>query len=216
MIRIGSFGCGVNSVAGLCLNLDLDEWIFADTGSERPETYAYLDYIREKYPITVVKSKHGVIYDYYYEHNAQPSPMRRDCTDKFKKQPIRQYLREKYGTKELIEMNIFFAYDELDRMRESDVKWITNSFPLIPYHLTREDCINLIQENGLRVPIKSGCYFCPFTRKSGWIDLREKHPDLWQKSKALEDNSTMRIKFIKKSAQFPEKNLIECGCFNGL
>ena len=48
MKQIASFGCGVDSVAGLLLNSDYDEIIFADTGSEMPETYAFLNYFKKK------------------------------------------------------------------------------------------------------------------------------------------------------------------------
>ncbi len=33
---------------------------------------------------------------------------------------------------------------------------------------------------------RSGCYFCFFQRKSEWADLRERHPDLFEKAKAYE------------------------------
>jgi len=52
MIKIASFGCGVDSVAGLLLaqeqGIEYDEIIFADTGNEMPETYAYLINMRGK------------------------------------------------------------------------------------------------------------------------------------------------------------------------
>ena len=52
MIKIASFGCGVDSVAGLLLSkeqgIEYDEIIFADTLEERPETYAYLEYFEKK------------------------------------------------------------------------------------------------------------------------------------------------------------------------
>ena len=50
MIKTASFGCGVDSVAGL-LKYGFDRYqeiIFADTGSEKPETYAYLDFLKKK------------------------------------------------------------------------------------------------------------------------------------------------------------------------
>ena len=55
MIKIASFGCGVDSVAGLLLNSNYDEIIFADTGSELPETYAYLDYFEKKSGLKITK-----------------------------------------------------------------------------------------------------------------------------------------------------------------
>jgi|TARA_R110002020_G_scaffold444753_1_gene656382 3'-phosphoadenosine 5'-phosphosulfate sulfotransferase (PAPS reductase)/FAD synthetase len=67
MKQIASFGCGVDSVAMVLLKPDYDEIIFADTGSEMPETYAFLDYFEKKsgLKITTVKSKEGNIYDYF-------------------------------------------------------------------------------------------------------------------------------------------------------
>ena len=105
MKQIASFGCGVDSVAGLLLSKDqgikYDEIIFADTGSEMPETYAYLEYFEKKsgFQITKVKSHLGKIYDYYMMKKAQPTKFMRDCTGKFKISPIRKYLRAKYGKK---------------------------------------------------------------------------------------------------------------------
>ena len=55
MKQIASFGCGVDSVAGLLLNSNYDEIIFADTGSELPETYAYLDYFEKKSGLKITK-----------------------------------------------------------------------------------------------------------------------------------------------------------------
>ena len=71
MKQIASFGCGVDSVAGLLLNSNYDEIIFADTLDELPETYAYLDYFEKKsgLKITKVKSKHGSLYDYFLKEN---------------------------------------------------------------------------------------------------------------------------------------------------
>jgi 3'-phosphoadenosine 5'-phosphosulfate sulfotransferase (PAPS reductase)/FAD synthetase len=108
MKQIASFGCGVDSVAMVLLKPDYDEIIFADTGSEMPETYAYLDYFEKKsgLKVTKVKSKHGNIYDYYFGKKAQPTIFMRDCTSKFKISVIRKYLREKYGKKETFEMNL--------------------------------------------------------------------------------------------------------------
>ena len=222
MIKIASFGCGVDSVAGLLLSRDqgieYDEIIFADTNeAERPETYAYLEYFEKKsgFKITKVKSHLGKIYDYYFNKKVQPTKFRRDCTGKFKISPIRKYLREKYGKKERFEMNIYIDYTEAHRMRtKPDVKYIDNKYPLVEQRLGREDLKKYITSKGYELPIKSGCYFCPFTTKKGWIDLRNKHPSLWSKSLALEKNSTLRLPLINLKGK-ESQNLMECSCFNG-
>ena len=216
MIKIASFGCGVDSVAGLLLNSDYDEIIFADTGSERPETYAYLDYFEKKSGLTITKvnSHLGKIYDYYMMKKAQPTSFMRDCTGKFKISPIRKYLRETYGKKETFEMNIFIDYSESHRMRTPDVKYIINKYPLVERKLKRDQLKEIIKSKGYIVPIKSGCYFCCFTTKSGWIDLKNKHDDLWKKSLALEKNSTLNKPLINLKGK-ESQTLFECKCFNG-
>jgi len=220
MIKIASFGCGVDSIAGLLLakeqGIEYDEIIFADTGDERPETYDYLKYFQKKsgYKITQVKSHLGKIYDYYFNKKVQPTKFRRDCTGKFKISPIRKYLRNKYGKKEKFQMNIFIDYSEYHRMRNSDVKYIKNEYPLVEQKLDREKLKEIIISKGYELPIKSGCFFCPFTTKKGWIDLRLKHKDLWSKSLAMEKNSTMKLPLITLKGK-ESQTLIECSCFNG-
>ena len=215
-VKIASFGCGVDSVAGLLLNSNYDEIIFADTGSELPETYAYLDYFEKKsgLKITKVKSKHGSLYDYFFKGKSQSSKFHHWCSDKFKIQPIRKYLREKYGKKETFEMNIFIDYSEFHRMRESDRKYIKNKYPLVEQKLTRDELKEIIKSKGYLLPQKSGCYHCCFTTKKGWIKLRNNEPELWEKTKALENNSNTKESLIKLKGK-DSQTLFECRCFNG-
>ena len=216
MKQIASFGCGVDSVAGLLLNSDYDEIIFADTLDELPETYAYLDYFEKKsgLKITKVTSKHGSLYDYFFKGKSQSSKFHHWCSDKFKIQPIRKYLSEKYGKKETFEMNIFIDYSEFHRMRESDRKYIKNKYPLVEQKLNRDQLKEIIKSKGYLVPEKSGCYHCCFTTKKGWIKLRNKEPDLWQKTKDLENNSNTKESLIKLKGK-DSQTLFECRCFNG-
>ena len=216
MKQIASFGCGVDSVAGLLLNSDYDEIIFADTLDELPETYAYLDYFEKKsgLKITKVTSKHGSLYDYFFKGKSQSSKFHHWCSDKFKIQPIRKYLREKYGKKETFEMNIFIDFSEFHRMRESDRKYIKNKYPLVEQKLNRDQLKEIIKSKGYLVPEKSGCYHCCFTTKKGWIKLRNKEPELWQKTKDLENNSNTKESLIKLKGK-DSQTLFECRCFNG-
>ena len=216
MKQIASFGCGVDSVAMVLLKPDYDEIIFADTGSEMPQTYAYLDYFEKKsgLKVTKVKSKHGNIYDYYFGKKAQPTIFMRDCTSKFKISVIRKYLREKYGKKETFEMNLGIDYSEFHRMRESDRKYIKNKYPLVEQKLNRDQLKEIIKSKGYLLPEKSGCYHCCFTTKKGWIKLRNNEPELWEKTKDLENNSNTKESLIKLKGK-DSQTLFECGCFNG-
>ena len=216
MKQIASFGCGVDSVAGLLLNSDYDEIIFADTLDELPQSYAYLDYFEKKsgLKITKVTSKHGSLYDYFFKGKSQSSKFHHWCSDKFKIQPIRKYLREKYGKKETFEMNIFIDFSEFHRMRESDRKYIKNKYPLVEQKLNRDQLKEIIKSKGYLLPEKSGCYHCCFTTKKGWIKLRNNEPELWEKTKDLENNSNTKESLIKIRGK-DSQTLFECRCFNG-
>ena len=204
MKRIASFGCGVDSVAGLLLNSNYDEIIFADTLDELPQTYEFMTYFEGKsgLKITKVKSKHGSLYDYFFKGNSQSSKYRHWCSDKFKIQPIRKYLRKKYGKKETFEMNIFIDYSEFHRMRKSDVKYIKNKYPLVERKLNRHHLKEIIKSKGYLVPQKSGCFHCCFTTKKGWTNLRNKEPELWEKVRLLEKNSATKEPLINLQRKF--------------
>lgn len=194
-----SYGGGLNSTALLVYliknNYPLDLVIFADTGSEFEHTYKtvqiYKEYcLNKQIPFEIVKSDKGIIYDYYYNRKITPSRMKRDCTTKFKIMPIRQYIRSKYPkNKEKFVFYIGIDYDESHRMRDSDVSYITNQYPLVDNKIGREDCKLLLEQEKLHVPEKSGCYFCPFTKKDGWINLKLNRPELFNKSIILEQNN---------------------------
>ena len=53
-------------------------------------------------------------------------------------------------------------------MRQSDVKYIVNRYPLIERRMTRADCKKWLEGHGLEVPPRSACTFCPFKTTSEW------------------------------------------------
>jgi hypothetical protein len=63
---------------------------------------------------------------------------------------------------------------------------LKNEYPLVDRGIDRDGCIKIIMDHGLEVPMKSGCYFCPFQRISQWKKLRIERPELFCKAKALE------------------------------
>ena len=111
-------------------------------------------------------------------------------------------------------MNIFIDYSEFHRMRESDRKYIKNKYPLVEQKLTRDELKEIIKSKGYLLPQKSGCYHCCFTTKKGWIKLRNNEPELWEKTKDLENNSNTKESLIKLKGK-DSKTLFECACFNG-
>tara|TARA_R110002020_G_scaffold216078_1_gene423448 strand:- start:24 stop:725 length:702 start_codon:yes stop_codon:yes gene_type:complete len=233
MKQIANFGCGVNSVAGILkygIN-SYDEIIFADTGSEKPETYFYLKFLMEEknWRITIVNDhgndKNGIprpnLYDYYFERSTFPRVQFRDCTQKFKVRGIQRYLRKKYGKKETFHSDIFFAREEYHRMKSSDKKYQVLNYPLVDDKISRDDCIKIIEDSGYPLPVKSACFMCPFSSKEQWSELKVKHPDLFQQSLELEKRALYTKDGIRKRKMEPlvklkgkeSKDLFECGCF---
>jgi len=191
-----SFGGGVNTVALMMILLrsgdPLDEVVFADTGGEVPETYNYGEIARgylarHGVPFRTVSNINGRdLYGTCWNRRVVPSVMWRWSTRDFKVRPIHRYYRS-LGVH--IEQYIGIAYDEIERMKDSPVPYVTNLYPLVDLKVTRAGCVEVIEKEGLPVPVKSGCFFCPFNSAGRWRWLYETHPDLYERAEALEENS---------------------------
>lgn len=192
-----SFGAGVNTVALMILlvkeRAPLDEVLFADTGGEVPETYDSLnvarDYLAEHgIPLTVVESRPGGtdLFGTAERRRVIPSVQWRWNTRDFKVRPIHRYYKT---LKVHINQYIGIAFDEIHRMRDSRVAFVDNLYPLVDRRLKRVDCVEIIKSAGLPVPVKSGCFFCPFNSTERWQWLLDHHPDLFDKAIYLEENS---------------------------
>ena len=195
--HILSFGAGVNTVALMVMlvrnDAPLDGVVFADTGGETPDTYRSVDVAREylsgsQIPFTVVERRRSKtdLYGTAMRRRVIPSVQWRWCTRDFKVSPIHRYYR---SLERHVNQYIGIAFDEVHRMRDSREPFVTNLYPLIDQRLTRQDCIDIIAEEGLPIPEKSGCYFCPFNSTERWRSLLQRHPDLFDKAIELEENS---------------------------
>lgn len=102
----------------------------------------------------------------------------RQCTDRWKIRPIRRWLRSQ-GIKKA-EMWLGISLDEIHRAKDSQVKWITNRFPLLEKKMTRQDCIIWLQRHGLPVPPKSSCVFCPYHNRQTWAEMKRVNGPDWQ------------------------------------
>lgn len=65
------------------------------------------------------------------------------------------------------------------------------SYPLQDLTWTREDCIQAIIKEGLPVPIKSACWFCPASQKWELWWLAGAHPDLFMQALAIEHKAML-------------------------
>ena len=215
-----SLGAGVDTTAILLMPDVMDKTdfvMFADTGGENPETYAYLNKYIKPYleqigkPLIVVHGEEKVrgeiktnMEEAYLGWNIIPVRFLRHCTDKWKIKPMHKYLSETYPEEEL-KVIIGFAYDEIQRANANRWKDQEVWYPLIEKKMTRDDCVRYIISKGFPIPPKSGCFYCPFQRLDQWKELRFKHPDLWQRAVNLEKNGSnyphMTLSNFKKDQQ---------------
>jgi len=193
-----SWGGGVNSTAIIALHLlgelkGKPEIVFADTGCEYPETYAYINtvgnmLIRKDWKVKVLRpwvnpeyygtKVKDTLYEYLWDRKDVPTFRSRPCTEEYKKLPIKRYAN---GRKQMIGI----CKDELKRIKD-------HIYPIKNY--TRDGCAWLIGKAGLPIPHKTGCYLCPFQGKEQWLSLCKNHKDLWDKTVALEKNSRFTFK----------------------
>lgn len=130
-------------------------------------------------------------------------PGNRTCTTDWKirlvDRWVRDHLRTNGGTHAIIGLGI--STDEIHRARREDWHDRENSsengrllgfmrrraYPLIDLRLRRDDCLRIVAEAGLPTPPKSACWFCPFKRRSYWIDMKRNDPARFVQAIALEE-----------------------------
>lgn len=166
------------------------EYFFCDTGAELPETYEYLDKLEVTLgkPIARLNSTKG--FDHWFEvyRGTLPSPNMRWCTKKMKIEPIEEWV----GDDEVISY-VAIRADESGRKGYVSTKPnIKALFPFIEEGIDHAGVLAILTEAGIGLPTyyewrtRSGCYFCFYQRKSEWVGLSEKHPDLFEKAVAIE------------------------------
>jgi hypothetical protein len=209
-----SYGMGVDSTAlliGLHQRGERPDLILtADTGDEKPETYAYVPIMQEYLarigfpPIVIVKNPRPKAGD----KSLSEAVMRlgvlpalaygaHQCSLVWKLDPQHAYMKRWQLAKAAwarggVVINCI-GYDAgpRDSCRQYKAEGkarqgFQNRFPLIEWGWTRERCIEEIQAAGLPVPVKSACFHCPASKKAEIVWLREQHPHLYERALLME------------------------------
>lgn len=211
-----SYGAGTNSTAILVgfyeRGIRPDVITFADTGSEKPHTYAHMVAMNNwllsiGFPeIVVVRKQYrggqiANLYDHCFERNMLPSLAYgfKNCSQKFKIEPQNKFLNNHEPAKAVwanggkITKVIGYDSDEQRRMQNAPMadKKYNMWYPLVEWEWNRKDCIAAIARAGLPQPGKSACYFCPASKYHEIRTLEQNYPELTQRALELEANAEL-------------------------
>lgn len=179
--------------------------IFADTGSESEATYRHIAELSGKLPFPLeilnvgdlatdstalrLSRRPGHFFvnsliPAFFTSNGKRMMQNRRCTSNYKIRPIRKAVRRYFA--QGVSQWIGISTDEAQRMRESDVGYIVNRYPLIELGMSRTDCKQWLIDHGHNVPPKSSCVFCPFHNDKFWNDMKNEQPQEFARAIAYE------------------------------
>lgn len=240
-----SYGGGVNSTAlaillsqGQVPGIEEDwEPIFADTGNEKDETYRFLEdwmqpWFREiGKPLVIVKPPETVL-ERWQRQKVTGSRRIRSCTREAKIKPVAEYIAAHGGGTQLIGIDAGEAHRTRPFGDEIARRW-----PLVELDVDRAVCVEIINSVRLPVPMKSGCWHCPFMRVGEVLSLARLHPERFALIEQLEKDATTthgpgpngyRTQWGEKPASYwRERAVLEdaqeefrcleppCGCYDG-
>lgn len=193
-----------------------DAYIFANVGadSENPETLEYIEKYTKPFAAKhgikfeeVQKVRRGGAKDTLVSfidrtERSIPIPARmsngapgnRTCTTDFKILVVDKWVKQHAFTHAIVGLGI--SIDEFSRMRGEEWTdrqgkhkhgfWKRREHQLIDLRISRHKCVDIILKAGLPVPPKSSCFFCPFTRRAEWIEMKRNTPALFDEAVRIE------------------------------
>lgn len=209
-VTVAAWGGGTNSTALLIRWLHerrrLDLVMFADTGGELPETYAFrdtfFDWVKKSGVVCVTVQgsyKYDTLEQECLSSKTLPSLAYgyKRCSLKWKRSPQDVWCNNWQPAKDAWSAGQkvlkLIGYDAGERRRakiDADEKY-EYRYPLIEWGMGRSECIEEIAKAGLPLPGKSACFFCPASKKREILDLKERHPEYLERALAIEKNADL-------------------------
>lgn len=211
---IVAYGVGVDSTAMIigmhARGERIDLILHADTGDEKPETYAYLPVFQAWLakvglpPVIVVKNPRPKAGDKALSEACMRTGVLpalayggHQCSLVWKRDPQHAYIRkwqpaiDAWARGEKVINCIGYDAGPRDSCRQykaegKESPGFANRFPLVEWGWDRQECERQIAAAGLPVPIKSACFHCPASKKHEIRWLRETHPVLYAKALTME------------------------------
>jgi hypothetical protein len=217
-----AYGMGVDSTAmlvGLHQRGERPDLIlFADTGGEKPETYAFLPIVQAWLasvgfpPVVTVRkvvrrfkiAPYATLEENCLVYGMLPSLAygRKACSQKWKREPQDKFCRSwlparaAWGQGLRVEKLIGYDAGPKDSKRAwklTNDRWYAYRYPLREWGWDREACQRQIAAAGLPVPPKSACFFCPAMPPVELGELCREHPDLARRIAVLELNAAPQL-----------------------
>lgn len=210
MVTIVSYGGGLNSTALLIRLVHLgerpDAILFADTGGERPHTYAFVDmfsrWLQEAgFPeITKVSSKfknYSTLEENCLKNKTLPSIAFgfKTCSHKWKKEPQEKWANSWEPAVKLwseggkVLKFIGYDADEWHRAKIPEDNKYVYRYPLVEWEWGRDECYKAVMDAGFSDPGKSSCFFCPSSKRHEIRSLKKHYPELFERAIQMEENA---------------------------
>ena len=196
-VRVLSLGAGVQSTTLFLMSLagevePFDLAIFADTQAEPAEVYAHLAKLvdhGERHGLLVETVTAGSLTErlldptrrdgiqvpaFIVRDGEKAGMLRRQCTERFKSRPFYKRVNAIRG-REHVTVALGISWDEVQRMRDPQRKWVTNEYPLIDKRMTRAQCETWLSQAGWSAP-RSACTYCPYHDDSEWRRMKREQP----------------------------------------
>lgn len=204
-----AYGAGLDSTAMLVGLRDRrvvpNLILFADTGSEKPDTLAFLDVIApwlaaHGFPPVVRLKRRSPragdtsLHEECLRKRVLPSLAYggHSCSLKWKVDPQWAFTRDHFGWDRRGQrwphgpfVTKLLGYDagpaDARRIAKAAGKWPPGHryrYPLAEWDWTREACAAVLRAEGLPLPVKSACFMCPASKKHEVDRLAAEHPGL--------------------------------------
>lgn len=206
--QVVAYGGGVNSAAmlvGLHARGERpDAIVFADTGGERPETYAHIEKMREwcasvGFPditrVQQIRDGKPDTLEAQCLHDASLPSLAygfKTCSQHFKRRPSEKWMRSAFPFGDVVKFLGFDAgeHQRADRAPARDGRFV-NRYPLIEWGWDRDECVKQIRAAGVEVPGKSSCFFCPAMKVREILALPK---ELQDRALAIEDGAKRNLR----------------------
>ena len=193
--------------------------VYADTRWEPAHVYQHLDWLQSlELNIPIVRVSAGDLYENtwdgarvktgrkypftdipaFTQHDDGSRGMGpRQCTERYKIEPIRHKVREIIGRRPRISSArppfvvqwMGISTDEWMRCKDARVGWTENAYPLIEVGMSRADCVSWFNEHYPgQLLAKSSCVGCPYHSNREWLNLYRNDPDGMARTIALDEH----------------------------